>query len=283
MSSVRPGPFAPHVAALSLGVRDVERSAAFYERLGLAADVRSDRRTAVFQLNGVLLYLVRRGIMDPEVGPGTAGEGLVSFRHDVRQDRDIEAILVEATRAGGRVLRAPERTLNGGRRAWFADPDGHRWELAYEPALRRDDHGGVWLPPRDRLHELPTDTGLDEPDTDDLGPALVTLEEPLHIPEERPTVLSSTPVVVVESYLDDEDTSGRRPLPPSPPPPPAVRTVQPARPKSVLPKPRPPAPPVEPEPPPRWTVGRIIGWVVLIAAPMAGAAMAWSMLRFALP
>ena len=293
MSPSAAGPFAPHVAAICVGVRDVERAVAFYTGLGLTPDVRSDRRAAVFQLNGVLFYLIRRGVMDPEVGPGVAGEGLISFRHDVREERDLEAILVRVSQAGGRVLRAPERTITGGRRAWFADPDGHRWELAHEPSLRRDEHGGVWLPPRALLEAIPTvpDPPF-EPDTDDLGPALVTLEEvPLLPHDDEVTVLSATPVFV---ELEPDEvipavSSGRAAASSMPPPAPRVRTVAPhtpqpaAQPRPTVPKPRPPAPVVEPPPPRRWTVGRVVGLVVLIVAPLGGGALAWAMLRYALP
>ena len=277
MDSPPAGPFFPHVAAISLAVRDVQASVAFYAALGLAADVRSDLQTAVYQLNGVLLYLVRKGIMPPEMGPGAPGQGLMSIRHDVQEDRHMEEILAQVTRAGGRVIRMPERTLGGGRRAWFADLDGHRWELAWEPHNRRDGHGGVWLTSRERAAEVPDFP--DDPDTEDLGPALVTEEAAREPSAARSPHGLATPVMV---EFEEAAASG--------PP----RDPQPAgRPRPMLrPRPRPdetadrraevPSPATATEPR-RGGLSRAVGWLVLVGAPLLGAAVAWMLLRKLLP
>jgi len=281
MSSPPAGPLAPHVAAISLTVRDVGRAAAFYEQLGLVADSRTDRHTAVFQLNGVLLYLEHwRPLERADQPPGRLGGSAVSLRHDVTEDADIEAVLDRVRLAGGTVLRTPERTHSGGRHAWFSDLDGHRWELAYNPRVRRDQHGGVWLPPRERVAPVATDAELsEEADTDDLGPALVTMEDSPYIAPEAPTVVLATAVVV------EDERPVRRPDRPRPAPrkaPPVVR-----RSASVRPRPRAPAPSGSSSPPitpsPRSKTGRAMGWVALFVAPLGGAVLAWGLLRFILP
>jgi len=297
MSRPSIGPLAPSIAAITLGVRDVQRSVAFYRALGLEPDVRTDARSALFQLNGLLLQLVRRGIIDPEMGAGHPGEGLVALRHDARSEADIDAILVEVSRAGGRVLRAPESGPWLGRRAWFADPDGHRWELSFDPSLRRDEHGGVWLPPREVLEPFGGDVQpLLEEDTEDLGHALETAEEPISgmrpmaamvefDEEERPTEVFRDPV--------STPSAPRRPPAPTPRP----RPMSAKRPTKARPRPVPrssrsrsrssapfKAPERSSEQAPRgWTMRRLIGLGLVILAPLAGGAVAWGLIRFVLP
>jgi catechol 2,3-dioxygenase-like lactoylglutathione lyase family enzyme len=261
------GPFQPHLAAITLGVRNVQRTVEFYRALGLQPDARSDGRTVWIQLNGVLLRLVRRDVLAPEMASGTPGDGVVSFRHAVEDDRLLDAILVRVTRAGGRVLRAPEPGPWMGRRAWFSDLDGHCWELVYDPSLRRDAHGGVWLPPREVLEPFHGDVQpVSEPDTDDLGDALVTAEEPR----------VGAVAVVVEAFEEDDsvvEAPTQIASVPQPLPRPAVKM-------------RPPAPRPEPEVlevTRAWTFWRVAGLVLVVAAPLAGGLLALSMLRFALP
>jgi hypothetical protein len=235
----------------------------------------------VFQLNGVLLYLEHwRPLERDDQPPGRLGGSAVSFRHDVTEDPDIEAVLDRVKLAGGTVLRTPERTHSGGRHAWFADLDGHRWELAFNPTVQRDQHGGVWLPPRERLESVATEAELEEEaDTDDLGPALVTMEDSPYIAPEAPTAVFSTPVVV------EEEDPGNSPEPSgvaSQKSPPVLRRSASARPQS-----RSPAPPVSSSPPvsppPPSEKGRVMGWIALFVAPVGGALLAWGVLRFILP
>ena len=194
---------APHIAAITLGVRDVRRSVDFYRAMGFEPDVRSDGRVALFQLNGLVLQVVRRGVIDPEMGGGYPGEGLISLRHNVTASAEVDAIITLVSRAGGRVLRAPRSGVDVGRRAWFADPDGHRWEVMYDPSLRRDEHGGAWLPPRKILSPFDGDGAmLPDDDTEDLGHALETAEVP--------APYSAVPVAVVEEYEEERPTVALR-------------------------------------------------------------------------
>ena len=104
---------APHIAAITLGVRDVRRSVDFYRAMGFEPDVRSDGRVALFQLNGLVLQVVRRGVIDPEMGGGYPGEGLISLRHNVTASAEVDAIITLVSRAGGRVSGSPERCAGG--------------------------------------------------------------------------------------------------------------------------------------------------------------------------
>lgn len=293
---------APHIAAITLGVRDVRRSVDFYRSMGFEPDVRSDGRVALFQLNGLVLQVVRRGVIDPEMGGGYPGEGLISLRHNVTASAEVDAIIKLVSRAGGRVLRAPRSGVDVGRQAWFADPDGHRWEVVYDPSLRRDEHGGAWLPPRKVLSPFDGDGAmLPDDDTEDLGHALETAEVP--------APYSAVPVAVVEEYDEERPTvvlrshdaapaaserapASRRPRP-RPRPRPSETTAAPSpskahpRPAS-RPVPRPKAPSEAPETAAKegaevGMAGRLFGMACLAVAFGAGSAFAWKLLQFALP
>lgn len=290
---------APHIAAITLGVRDVRRSVDFYRAMGFEPDVRSDGRVALFQLNGLVLQVVRRGVIDPEMGGGYPGEGLISLRHNVTASAEVDAIITLVSRAGGRVLRAPRSGVDVGRRAWFADPDGHRWEVVYDPSLRRDEHGGAWLPPRKVLSPFDGDGAmLLDDDTEDLGHALETAEVP--------APASSVPVAVVEEYEEERPTvvmrshdavpaaserplSSRRPRP-QPRPRPRPRPSKPsAAPSKAKARPRPVSRPTPPPDAPDdggsevGMAGRLFGIACLAVAFGAGSAFAWKLLQFALP
>jgi len=133
----------PAVSFITLAVGDVTASTAFYRALGLVPDRRSSAHVAFFQLNGVVLALWGRDDLIAEVGGPVASQSVVS--HNVRSVAEIDGLLERVVAAGG-VVRVPRgRTPWGGQRAWFADLDGHLWELVYNPGIHWDDRGGVWL------------------------------------------------------------------------------------------------------------------------------------------
>ncbi len=147
MSEPRPGAWSPTISFITLGVSDVARASQFYSALGWQADARSSPIVAFYQLNGVILSLYGREALAAEWGgvPGPPSPGAVMFSHNVESDEQIEPLLTRVTEAGGALLSGPRPTPWGGRRAWFADPDGHAWEIVYNPNIRRDANGGVWF------------------------------------------------------------------------------------------------------------------------------------------
>lgn len=142
-------PFAPHVSFLTLAVSDVARARAFYEALGLPCHARSGPGYAFFQLNGIILALYGAEDLARTWGGEDTGTGpTVALSHNVLDPGDIDRILAAVDRAGGRICVPRGPTPWGGERAWFADLDGHRWEVVYNPKLQRDAHGGAWLSSR---------------------------------------------------------------------------------------------------------------------------------------
>ena len=82
------------------------------------------------------------GIEDTK--PGFSG---VSLAHNARSEADVDAVLAEAVAAGGHLVHAARKVFWGGYSGYFADPDGHLWEVAYNPGWPLDTRGLIELPP----------------------------------------------------------------------------------------------------------------------------------------
>lgn len=139
----------PRLSLVTLGVSDVGRARRFYEDLGFRASSASNADVAFFPAGGVVLALFGRGELaaDAEVADGPCMFSGVTLAHNVRTEPEVAAILAAAERAGGRIVKAPARAAWGGWTAYFADPDGHLWEVAHNPSFPLDAEGRVRLPP----------------------------------------------------------------------------------------------------------------------------------------
>jgi len=124
----------PRISFLSLAVDDVERARRFYEE-GLGFPRRRSRSLVLFDLSGFVLALVSRDRLAVEAGadPGVPGSAGVTLSHNVADPGTVDAVVAAALRAGAREVRSPHDTSWGGRAGWFADPDGHLWEIVHHP------------------------------------------------------------------------------------------------------------------------------------------------------
>jgi uncharacterized glyoxalase superfamily protein PhnB len=80
-----------------------------------------------------------------EAGPAPAFRG-VALAWNCRSESDVDAAIERARRAGGSVPKPPEKTAWGGYAGYFADPDGHLWEVAYNPGFPLTPDGRLTLP-----------------------------------------------------------------------------------------------------------------------------------------
>jgi len=138
----------PRLTLVTLGVRDVPRARAFYERTGFVATDPSDGSVAFFPAGGVVLALFGRTALaeDAQVKDGAAGFSGITIAHNVSTEAEVEKVLAEAASAGGRVVKAAQRAFWGGYSGYFADPDGHLWEVAHNPGFLLDSEGRIQLP-----------------------------------------------------------------------------------------------------------------------------------------
>jgi uncharacterized protein len=98
-------------------------------------------------LGGIALALWGRTELakDAEV-PDSPGVGGVALAHNARTREEVDAILEEARAAGGRILKLARPTSWGGYAGYFADPDGHGWEVAWNPHFTLNADGSLELP-----------------------------------------------------------------------------------------------------------------------------------------
>jgi len=138
----------PRLSLLTLGVDDVARSRRFYEALGFVASGPSNDDVAFFMAGGVVLSLYSRAglLRDTGLTDGKPGFSGITLAHNVRTEPEVAAVLAEAVAAGARLVKAAHKVFWGGTIGYFADPDGHLWEVAYNPDFPFDDAGNLQLP-----------------------------------------------------------------------------------------------------------------------------------------
>jgi catechol 2,3-dioxygenase-like lactoylglutathione lyase family enzyme len=131
------------LGTLTLGVRDLARARKFYEEgLGWTRDG-GESDIAFYQLNGLVLGLYEWPKLAADAGVEAVGSGFrgVTLAYCVRSPQDLERVLAEAEAAGATILIPPRDTFWGGRDGYFSDPDGHLWEVQWNPHLEITEDG----------------------------------------------------------------------------------------------------------------------------------------------
>jgi uncharacterized protein len=136
------------LSLVTLGVRDLAASRAFYKRLGWKESPAGNAEVAFFQCGGLVFALWGRDALADDAGVQANGAGFanISLAHNVRSEEDVDATLKEAEKTGARILKPAAETSWGGRTGYFADPDGFAWEVAWNPGFEILADGGIKLP-----------------------------------------------------------------------------------------------------------------------------------------
>jgi uncharacterized protein len=124
----------PHVSAITLGVKDVQRAKKFYGE-GLGWPIQQEYGDwLAFSLNngGLLLGIFPTAALAADAGVPADGKGFhgITLSYLVRDEPRVAEVLTEAERAGGRIVKPAERAQWGGTSGCFADPDGYVWKVA---------------------------------------------------------------------------------------------------------------------------------------------------------
>jgi predicted lactoylglutathione lyase len=131
-----------HITLITLGVSDVQAAAAFYEKLGLTRAPSSQEAVVFFDMGGVALGLFGREPLAEDAGLPPEGDGFraVTLAWNQHDEASVDDAIRRAVDAGGRLVKAAEKVFWGGYSGYFADPDGHLWEVAHNPfaPLRED-------------------------------------------------------------------------------------------------------------------------------------------------
>lgn len=133
---------------ITLGVADVERAARFYAALGMKRGVRQAEGVAFFEAGGVVLALFGRSALAKDAGVPDAASGFagVALACNVENEAAVKNVLQAAESAGGRIVKPAQRAFWGGYAGYFADPDGHLWEVAHNPGFPLNERGEINLP-----------------------------------------------------------------------------------------------------------------------------------------
>ncbi|QIE47108.1 VOC family protein [Pseudohalocynthiibacter aestuariivivens] len=130
------------ISLITLAVRDVAQSAAFYESMGWTR-VDSPDGIVVFDLIGQTLGLYPRADLARDMGleENDLGTGATTLAYNVRDKQQVAQLLDRARDAGARILKPAHDVFWGGHIGYFADPDGHIWEIAHNPFSPLSDEG----------------------------------------------------------------------------------------------------------------------------------------------
>ena len=125
----------PKITLITLGVNNLDESVQFY-RDGIGFPLRErdeDSDVAFFPLEGTWLSLYPRDLLAEDATVSDEGSRFsgVTLAHNVSNRSEVDAILAEAEEAGGRIVKQAQDVFWGGYSGYFADPDGHLWEVAY--------------------------------------------------------------------------------------------------------------------------------------------------------
>jgi catechol 2,3-dioxygenase-like lactoylglutathione lyase family enzyme len=140
----------PRVSLITLGVTDLERAQRFYEALGWVRSRASVAgEVAFYQAGGSGLVLWHWNKLAEDAGVAAEGTGFrgSALAHNVRSRDGVDRLLAHAAANGGKITKSGRDSPHfEGRTGYFADPDGHLWEVAYNPAFALAADGALILP-----------------------------------------------------------------------------------------------------------------------------------------
>lgn len=136
------------LSLVTLGVQNLARARAFYEALGWKASSASTPEVTFLRGRGIVLGLFPREELARDAGVPPEGQGFrgITLAHNVPHPEQVATILDHAREAGGRIVKPAQDVFWGGHSGYFADPDGHLWEVAWNPHFPLNERGEVVLP-----------------------------------------------------------------------------------------------------------------------------------------
>ena len=133
---------------VTLGVTNLKKSREFYENgLGWKAASVSSEHIVFFQLGGIVLALYPSAELAADAMQDPHGTGFrnVTLAQNVAAKDDVATVLRHAEQAGAIIVKPAQDVFWGGHSGYFADPDGHLWEIAWNPHFAMNEHGEVIL------------------------------------------------------------------------------------------------------------------------------------------
>lgn len=136
------------VTLITLGVTDLERAKSFYAALGWTPTSEMPGSVVFYQINGMVLGFFGLGPLAEDQGRPDAklGTGAMTLAQNFTTEKEVDAAYKLALESGAMALKAPEKAFWGGYSGYYADPDGHVWELAMNPFWTLNEDGSLTLP-----------------------------------------------------------------------------------------------------------------------------------------
>lgn len=134
------------ISLITIGARDLPSLRTFYKRLGWSETEISSDTYAVFKTAGVLLSLFPIDELAKDAGveiPQHQGFSGITLAINVDTPEQVDEVIASVKQAGGQILREPSDAFRGGRTSYFSDPEGHYWEVAWNPTAVFDERGGM--------------------------------------------------------------------------------------------------------------------------------------------
>ena len=137
------------LSIITLGVADLKKARKFYcDGLGFKPSSASQEGIVFIQMGGIALALFNHDALaeDATVPPGGGGFRGVTIAYNTRTKAEVDEVMKLAVKSGGRAMRPAAEAFWGGYAGYFADPDGHLWEVAWNPSFKLSKDGDLILP-----------------------------------------------------------------------------------------------------------------------------------------
>ena len=137
-----------HLHLVTLGVRDLATSRKFYtETLGWKPSSSSNEGVVFIQAGGIVLSLYPRENLAEDAMVSPEGSGFAGFTlaYNAQSEAEVDEIINDLKSKAVKIVKEPQKVFWGGYSSYFADPDNHCWEVAYNPFFPFDENGNLKL------------------------------------------------------------------------------------------------------------------------------------------
>jgi catechol 2,3-dioxygenase-like lactoylglutathione lyase family enzyme len=139
----------PKLNIVTLGVLDFERALQFYQQgLGWQPSSASQDDVAFFPLGGIVLALYPRAKLaeDAQVSPAGSGFSGITLAYNTKSEAEVDEVLQTVEKLGATIVKKAQKVFWGGYSGYFTDPEGHLWEVAWNPFFGFDENDNLSLP-----------------------------------------------------------------------------------------------------------------------------------------
>lgn len=134
----------PRLSFITLGVADLDRSKRFYNDVLGWSPFQDNGGIVMYKLNGMVLSLFpQHELMEDAKATGDAKGARFTLAQCLRSPEEVDDFFAHIKQHGTIITKMPEKVFWGGYSGYFADPDGHLWEIAHNPFLELDAAGNV--------------------------------------------------------------------------------------------------------------------------------------------